>query len=251
MEDGDDTERSGNRTDRSDHRPHCGRDFGDSVADAPSRNQPRGMAERTNSQGVSDGKADVEIRHDDVLSAGVRPGDLDGAGVGNRDLAKPALTGGQAKIQDRQPVPAFDSVNFPVQDEKSLPVENKALPAQPVQVGNSLSPVACPDLASWRQADGIWLPRYFTTVPHLKYERVVMTDDLKPVLEKRTGLQIQWNTTCPTCQKRFRPVAGFITILHLERMREMNDDEQQHFVANIIREKFAAGVSNQHPKCIG
>lgn len=82
MEDGDDTERSGNRTDRSDHRPHGGRDFGDSVADAPSRNQPRGMAEGANSQGVSGGKTNVEARRDDVLSAGVRPGDLDGAGVG-------------------------------------------------------------------------------------------------------------------------------------------------------------------------
>ncbi len=87
MEDGDDTERSGNRTDRSDHRPHCGRDFGDSVADAPSRNQPRGMAEGANSQGVSGGKTNVEARRDDVLSAGVRPGDPDGGGVGGRDLA--------------------------------------------------------------------------------------------------------------------------------------------------------------------
>ena len=258
----DEIDNWGNRTDNRIH-------GGDAVRESGGRTELSSVGARTPETEVSNDqtgethggaivagdsghrRAGDDARVSEPQSAGA--GDVSGASVGDS-----GTVGRHAAIRDRLAVPAFDSANFPVQEkaslsaepvqaEISLPVENKALPAQPVQAEIA----ACPVLASWRQVEGIWLPRYFTAVPHLKYERTSLSSAFKPVTETKTGWQIQWNTACPVCGKRFRPVAGFITILHVERMKEMNDDEQQAFVAKIIRDKFAAGVSGQHPKCAG
>ena len=254
---GDDRGRDG------DHDQRSGLDL---VGDSRSGNQPAWMGDGTAPGETKDevkDETETETQRVDFPAAptggsvahcyaGLRPDSRLAVG------GEPDAVGRHAVVRDRQPVPVFDSATFPVQESSSLPaepvqaefglpVEDKGLPAQPVQAKLA----ACPVLASWRQVEGIWLPRYFTAVPHLKYERVSLSSTFKPVAETKTGLQIQWNTACSVCEKRFRPVAGFITILHIERMKEMNDDEQQNFVARIIQDKFAAGVSGQHPKCAG
>lgn len=218
--------------------------------DEPSKNDSRASLYPAGSLGWS-----TADNRDDSAGAGSLDVRDDRGGIQGNDLGQ-AESKGQASLRDRQPISTFDSAQKPVQVKSEshpvleLPVENKALiPActgQPVQAKAS-----CPPLIAWRQADGgIWLPRYFTAVPHLKYQWRAVDSDFKPVLETKTGWQIQWATTCPECKKRFRPVAGFITILHLERMKELPENEQQDIIADIIRQKFETGsVSGGHPKC--
>jgi hypothetical protein len=67
----------------------------------------------------------------------------------------------------------------------------------------------------WRQSVGQPpLPRGFTCVSHLKAEmKIVRVVDKMPVVqfELVTGWQIQASTGCETCDRRFRPVVGFIS----------------------------------------
>lgn len=173
----------------------------------------------------------------------INPDDWDILGTG-----RPANR--QAGVRDRQTVPALDSgkrQTEPVQTTKSLPTGNKGLaPACTDWTA------VCPVLESWRHKDGQPpLPRNFSAVPHLRtvYNRV-MPDGGTVITETLTGWQIQWSTACPVCQKRFRPVAGFVPLRTIQRMQELEENERREIIENIIRARFKSGsISDRHSDC--
>lgn len=165
-------------------------------------------------------------------------------------------TGWQAAIRGRQPAPALDSGKRqaePVQVEESLSIDNKGLEGDPVQAG-TVQPANCPDFEGWRVTEGgLPLPKYFTAVPHLRISyRKLQPDGCTISTENLTGWQIQWGTTCSACQKRFRPVAGFISLRTILRMQELTSDDQRELIENIIRTRFESNsVNSRHSDCIG
>lgn len=180
-------------------------------------------------------------------------------GVAGTDTVKPEQSV-RAGVRDRQPVAALDSAIKPVQSQTVNENSQKPVQAEPVQAdslptenkeltGNS--PAACPDLHSWRQSGSQPpLPRYFTAVPHLRFDYSYADGSLTVKTETLTGWQIQWSTTCPICAKRFRPVAGFVPLRTVLRLKEIDENEQRKIITNIIRARFESGsVSDRHSDC--